>query len=74
MSLKKCLIIATALTAVVGISGCKDETLDKAAYEVSDEHCKPDYLKSLPENEAREPLLEKCMTRGSYKKSEPKTW
>lgn len=74
MSLKKFLFVATALTAVAGISGCNDETLDKAAYEVSDEHCKPDYLKSLPENEAREPLLEKCMTRGSYSTSKPKTW
>lgn len=47
---------------------------DSAAYEPNTFHCQPEYLKTLPDNKAREDLVEKCMTGGSYKKSEPKTW
>jgi entry exclusion lipoprotein TrbK len=58
----------------IGLAGCKEDAADTAAYEPTAEHCQPDYLKTLPDNKAREDLVEKCMTGGSYKKSEPKTW
>ncbi|MFK3681344.1 entry exclusion lipoprotein TrbK [Pseudomonas sp. NPDC088890] len=48
--------------------------MDSAAYAVSSEHCQPNYLKTLPDNKARDNLVEQCMTGGSFKKSEPKTW
>ncbi|HDS1746433.1 MULTISPECIES: entry exclusion lipoprotein TrbK [unclassified Pseudomonas] len=68
--------LAFMLTAAVttGLAGCKEDAADTAAYEPTTEHCQPDYLKTLPDNKAREDLVEKCMTGGSYKKSEPKTW
>ena len=56
------------------LSSLKGYFADTAAYEPTAEHCQPDYLKTLPDNKAREDLVEKCMTGGSYKKSEPKTW
>ncbi|WP_369682777.1 entry exclusion lipoprotein TrbK [Pseudomonas sp. S12(2018)] len=63
------------LAASAAISaGCKEDAVDTAAYEPTTEHCQPNYLKSPPDNKAREDLVEKCMTGGSYKKSEPKTW
>lgn len=74
MSFKTLLFVAAITGSIFGITGCKDKDLDKAAYEASDEHCKPDYLKSLPDSEARESLLENCMTRGSYSTSKSKTW
>ena len=74
MSLKAVLFISAALTSAAVLGGCKDEATDPAAFTPSTEHCQPDYLKTLPDNKAREDLVEKCMTGGSYKKSEPKTW
>ena len=72
--MKHCLasILGAALT--MSLAGCKEDSPDPAAYEPTSEHCQPDYLKTLPDNKAREDLVEKCMTGGSYKKSEPKTW
>lgn len=60
--------------AAIGLVGCNEEATDSAAYAVSSEHCQPNYLKTLPDNKARENLVEQCMTGGSFKKSEPKTW
>jgi entry exclusion lipoprotein TrbK len=63
-----------AAALAIGLAGCNEDAVDTAAYEPNAEHCQPDYLKTLPDNKAREYLVEKCMTGGSYKKSEPKTW
>ncbi|WP_280041168.1 entry exclusion lipoprotein TrbK [Pseudomonas sp. Hg5Tf] len=74
MSLKSLLFISLVAASAAISAGCKEDAVDTAAYEPTTEHCQPDYLKTLPENKAREDLVEKCMTGGSYKKSEPKTW
>jgi len=74
MSLKALLFVSAAALSVGVLTGCKEDAVDTAAYEPTTEHCQPDYLKTLPDNKAREELVEKCMTGGSYKKSEPKTW
>jgi entry exclusion lipoprotein TrbK len=74
MSLKALLFVSAAALSAVVLTGCKEDAVDTAAYEPTTEHCQPDYLKTLPDNKAREELVEKCMTGGSYKKSEPKTW
>ena len=70
--------------AALSLSGCfeseaeqkqqEQSNVDPAAYEPNTFHCQPEYLRSLPENKAREDLAHKCMTGGSFKKSEPKTW
>jgi entry exclusion lipoprotein TrbK len=72
--MKRTLTTMLAAALAMGLAGCKEEAADTAAYEPTAEHCQPDYLKTLPDNKAREDLVEKCMTGGSYKKSEPKTW
>jgi len=72
--MKYCLASMFAAALAMGLTGCKEEPADTPAYEPTAEHCQPDYLKTLPDNKAREDLVEKCMTGGSYKKSEPKTW
>jgi len=48
--------------------------IDPAAYEPNTFHCQPEYRRTLPDNKAREELIQKCMTGGSFKKPEPKTW
>jgi len=50
------LLIATAVL----LTACGD---DASRYAVSDEHCQPDYLKTLPADGARDSLVEKCMAR-----------
>jgi len=50
------LLIATAVL----LTACGD---DATRYAVSDEHCQPDYLKTLPADGARDSLVEKCMAR-----------
>lgn len=74
MSFKALLFVSAAAFSTAALSGSKDEAADAAAYEPTTEHCQPDYLKTLPDNKDREDLVEKCMTGGSYKRSEPKTW
>jgi entry exclusion lipoprotein TrbK len=72
--MKYCLASMFAAALAMGLTGCKEEAADTLAYEPTAEHCQPDYLRTLPDNKAREDLVEKCMTGGSYKKSEPNTW
>ncbi|WP_028693580.1 entry exclusion lipoprotein TrbK [Pseudomonas cremoricolorata] len=62
-----------ALFSATLLSAC-GESIDKAAYEANDQNCTPDHIKSLPDSPDREGLMEKCMTRGSYQKSDAKTW
>ena len=62
------------IAAFVALAGCKADAEEGDKYAVSDEHCTPDYWKTLPDDNARESLVEKCMSRGSYQQSEPKTW
>lgn len=72
--MKQCLAAIFAAALALGLVGCKEDASDTTAYEPTSEHCQPDYLKMLPDNKDREALVETCMTGGSYKKSEPKTW
>jgi len=72
--MKQCFASILAAALAVGLAGCKEDAPDAAAYQPTTEHCQPEYLKTLPDNKAREDLVEKCMTGGSLKKSEPKTW
>ncbi|WP_376764622.1 entry exclusion lipoprotein TrbK [Pasteurella multocida] len=44
------------------LAACGD---DSSHYAVSDEHCQPDRLKTLPNNANRDTLVEKCMPRQS---------
>ena len=53
---KTLLLIATAVL----LTACDD---DANRYAVSDAHCQPDYLKTLPADGARDSLVEKCMAR-----------
>ncbi|MFJ4067685.1 entry exclusion lipoprotein TrbK [Pseudomonas sp. NPDC089996] len=48
------IVIAALLTA------CGD---DASHYVVSDDHCQPDRLKTLPSDANRDTLVEKCMPR-----------
>lgn len=36
--------------------------------------CSPDHWKTLPEGKDRDALIERCMTQGSYRSSEPQTF
>lgn len=36
--------------------------------------CSPDHWKTLPEGKDRDALVERCMTQGSYQRSEPQTF
>ncbi|PWF22992.1 hypothetical protein [Corticimicrobacter populi] len=36
--------------------------------------CSPDYWKTLPEGKDRDALVERCMTQGSYQRSEPQAF
>ncbi len=40
------------------LAGCGEDR-----YTASDEHCKPEHFRSLPEGEKRDALVEACMTR-----------
>jgi len=55
---KSLLLIVTAVL----LAACGDES---SHYAVSDEHCQPDRLKTLPSNANRDTLVEKCMPRQS---------
>ncbi|MBH1506966.1 hypothetical protein I5U60_05005 [Stenotrophomonas maltophilia] len=39
-----------------------------------DTQCDPEHLRSLPEGKARDALVEHCMTRGTYKRTQPQTF
>lgn len=54
--------------------GCGDDSSSGKKYEVSDETCKAEYWKTLPEGKSRDDLVGQCMRRGEYRKSEPKAW
>ncbi|WP_082432402.1 entry exclusion lipoprotein TrbK [Pseudomonas sp. NBRC 111124] len=55
----KCVLVLV-ITAL--LAACGD---DSSHYAVSDEHCQPDRLKTLPSNAHRDTLVEKCMPRQS---------
>ncbi|MBO9548062.1 entry exclusion lipoprotein TrbK [Pseudomonas sp.] len=50
------------IVVAVLLAACGD---DSSHYAVSDEHCQPDRLKTLPNNPSRDTLVEKCMPRPS---------
>ncbi|MGF6127223.1 entry exclusion lipoprotein TrbK [Pseudomonas frederiksbergensis] len=51
-----------------------DSTPGKKGYEVSDANCAPEHLKTLPDDAARQELVSKCLRRGEFKASPPKSW
>ena len=55
--MKSCLAPILAAALVISLAGCKEDAVDTAAYEPTSEHCQPDYLKTLPDNKAREDLV-----------------
>ncbi|MGJ7551032.1 entry exclusion lipoprotein TrbK [Pseudomonas alloputida] len=57
--IRKALLV---IVSVVVLAACGD---DSSHYAVSDEHCQPDRLKTLPSNANRDTLVEKCMPRQS---------
>ncbi|MCV9920462.1 entry exclusion lipoprotein TrbK [Pseudomonas sp. BT-42-2] len=74
MAFSSVALLEVCSTSQADGEGANEEATDSAAYAVSSEHCQPNYLKTLPDNKARENLVEQCMTGGSFKKSERKTW
>lgn len=65
----KTIILTVAALASVLLAGCSDDR-----YSVSNEHCKPEYWKQLPDNPERAALVEACMTKGQYRAAEPQTF
>lgn len=78
--MKRTVLGAIVVTvAALSLSGCfESETeqkskeqaevnnVDPAAYEPNTFHCQPEYLRSLPEDKAREDLAQKCKNGGSF--------
>jgi entry exclusion lipoprotein TrbK len=54
----KHLLLASMSFFVLLLAGCGDDR-----YTVSDEHCKPEHWRTLPEGEKRDALVEGCMKR-----------
>ena len=54
----KQLFLASLSLCTLFLVGCGDDR-----YTPSDEHCKPEHVRSLPEGDKRDALVEACMKR-----------
>ncbi|GID08460.1 MULTISPECIES: entry exclusion lipoprotein TrbK [Pseudomonas] len=66
-------LILSASILFVG-SVLADPDPGKNPYEVSDANCTAEHLKTLPDDAARKELVSKCLRRGEFKSSPPKSW
>ncbi|WP_080639793.1 entry exclusion lipoprotein TrbK [Xanthomonas arboricola] len=54
----KLLFLASLSLCALSLVGCGDDR-----YTASEEHCKPEHVRSLPEGSKRDALVEACMKR-----------
>lgn len=77
-------MLSICLSSIV-LTGCGKEsappappttpTSGKAATDtLTDQQCSPDHWKTLAEGPTRDDLVSRCMRRGEFKASEPRTW
>ncbi|MBV6831290.1 entry exclusion lipoprotein TrbK [Xanthomonas euvesicatoria] len=56
--MKAKLLLLASLSLTLSLVGCGDDR-----YTASEEHCKPEHVRSLPEGGKRDALVEACMKR-----------